>query len=81
MVIMPGDSVDFAADGTDPNGLPLIFVWDFGRLGGSTSQNPGTVTFDRPGNYEIEMTVINAAGIPDPRPASVTITVGTPPPN
>lgn len=80
MSISPGDSVDFAAEGIDPNGLPLVFVWDFGRLGGSTSQNPGSVTFDQPGNYEIEMTVINANGIPDPSPAAVTIRVGGPPP-
>jgi hypothetical protein len=38
-------------------------------------QNPGLVTFNNPGVYEVVFKVIDALGVADPTPATVMITV------
>ena len=39
------------------NGSPLIeYNWDFGNNQTSTSENPSTVTYDEPGEYEVSLT-------------------------
>ena len=77
VTIAAGESVNFTGSGTDPdNNLPLTYLWNFG--GGatnSTAEDPGNVTFNTPGTYNVTFTVTDSLGLPDPTPASVQITV------
>lgn len=64
--ITAGGSVTFS-DGS--SGVPTSWGWNFDNtsLGGatptsSTSQNPGSVTFNTVGTYEVELTATNANG-------------------
>jgi lysophospholipase L1-like esterase len=76
--ISAGQSVSFAGSGTDPeNNLPLTYAWNFGTGGPppSTNQNPGSLTFPTAGVYTVSFTVTDSLGLPDPTPATRTITV------
>src|SRR4029079_15238638 len=79
VVITAGQSVSFAGSGTDPdNNVPLTSLWSFGAgsgLANSTSQNPGSLTFNSPGTFTVTFTVSDALGLSDPTPTMRTITV------
>jgi lysophospholipase L1-like esterase len=78
VTIAPGQSVSFAGTGSDPeNNVPLTYSWNFGSGGPppSTSQNPGSVTFPNAGVFNVTFTVTDSLGLPDPTPATRTITV------
>ncbi|CAM2006664.1 PKD domain-containing protein [Acanthopleuribacter pedis] len=72
-----GGSVTFAGSGTDSdNNLPLTYLWDFdGAFANSTLEDPGTLTFNSEGTFNIRFTVTDSVGLADPTPASVTVVV------
>lgn len=88
-----GESLNFRARGRDPdNNNPLYYSWDFDGLAAniyrSTSRDGGTITFNNPGVYEVQLTVTDSQGAQDPNPPVRRITVtgfptnpGTPPVN
>lgn len=79
VTIMLGDTIEFLGSGTDPNGLPLTFRWSFGRnMPGSTVQNPGNVTFDKVGVFNVKLEVTNPNGLEGK--ARIKVTVDAPPP-
>lgn len=58
---------------------PFSYFWNFGGAAPNSSiQNPGSVRFDIPGTYFIQLSVSDNLGIPDPTPAVRTITVSSP---
>ena len=77
--IIAGQSVKFAAGGTDPDGnTPLTYRWTFGRGSGiasSTAKKPGARTFKKPGTYKVTLTVTDSKGLADPTPSTRTIKV------
>ena len=75
-----GGFVTFVGDGNDSDhNLPLSFLWNFnGAAPDSTAQNPGPVQFNTQGIYHISFTVTDALGLPDPTPATITVTVFAP---
>ncbi len=86
VTIVAGQSVDFAAAGSDPNGnLPLSWRWSFGAGAGvpdAAAQAPGAVTFGVPGTFLVTATAVDATGLADPTPATRRVAVldgGTPP--
>ncbi|MDX1812527.1 MAG: PKD domain-containing protein, partial [Gammaproteobacteria bacterium] len=87
MIVMPegdvtiavGESVDFNAMGSSPDGLELTYLWNFG--GGApdfVGQMPGMVPFNEAGVFPVTLLVIDSAGNPDPNPPSITVTVVDP---
>ena len=72
-----GSAIQFAGRGFDPlGGGQLQFLWSFGGAAPNiSSQFPGTVSFNRVGNYAVTLLVVNAFGQVDPTPATVVITV------
>ena len=79
LVINKGEWVEFSGTGTDKDGnYPLKYLWKFGSGAGipdSAAEDPGTVTFNTPGTYQVTFTATDAKGIYDPTPAVRTITV------
>ncbi|MDX1811655.1 MAG: PKD domain-containing protein, partial [Gammaproteobacteria bacterium] len=71
-----GDPVYFSATGSDPEGTVLRYVWNFaGGASNVVNATPGNVYFTAPGVYIVSMTVIDAAGMADPTPEMVVVTV------
>ena len=79
VTINVGDWVSFSGTGSDPDGnLPLTYLWQFGAGSGisnSTLQNPGSMRFNVPGSYTVNLTVTDALGLSDPTPATRVVTV------
>jgi hypothetical protein len=77
VTINQGQSVTFAGSGTATAGSITGYSWSIrgGSLATSSMQNPGAVTFATPGTYQASLTVTDTAGITDPNPPVVTITV------
>ncbi len=85
--IAVGESVSFSGSGSDPDGDPVSYAWDFDAVSSgvapSTSRNPGATTFNRAGNFTVSLTVRDDQGAVDATPATVTVvvaSVGEPPP-
>jgi len=59
MLIYLGESINYMGMGNDPLNTDTLFMyhWDFGRGITSTEQNPGELTYDMPGDYEVEFRV------------------------
>jgi PKD repeat protein len=72
-----GTALQFSGRGFDPLGNgQLTFLWSFGGAAPNiASQYPGTLTFNRVGNYVVTLLVVNAFGQIDPTPATVVISV------
>src|SRR5262249_1904537 len=72
-----GQSVTFAANGSDPDGnVPLVYGWDFGGgAASSTIEDPGAVVFRNAGTFMVRLTVKDSLGLADPTPDTRTITV------
>ncbi|MHC4399361.1 MAG: cytochrome c3 family protein [Planctomycetota bacterium] len=74
----PGVPMQFDASGTfDPDGDPMIYLWDFGD--GSTPQFPGTNpttthVYENVGTYTARLTVTDGANLVGPIPFTVEIT-------
>lgn len=45
-----------------PGPYPVTYFWDFGDGRTSTDEQPGEITYDTPGRYDITLTVTNAYG-------------------
>ncbi len=77
VTITAGQSVNFTATGSDPDGnTPLSYSWNFGGgAANSTLEDPGVVVFSTPGAYTVTLTVTDSLGLADPTPASVQVTV------
>ena len=58
----PPLTVQFSANGTDPDGDSLTYAWDFGDSGTSFLQNP-THTYNTAGTYTATVTVTDARGL------------------
>jgi hypothetical protein len=60
--------VDFAAAASDPDGDALLwYAWDFDGSNGVTfdaTTDKVAHTFDKPGNYVVSLTVMDATGLP-----------------
>jgi len=81
VTIDEGDTVQFSASGSDPDGdNPLSYLWDFGdgSISDSSQQNPGAVRYDTAGSYQVRMTVTDSLGLADASPAVVTVNVNAP---
>lgn len=78
VTIEEGDTVAFAASGSDPDGnTPLNYAWDFGdpSIPDSDRQNPGDVRFDSAGSYAVQLRVTDSLGATDATPATLTVNV------
>nr|WP_243436092.1 PKD domain-containing protein [Acanthopleuribacter pedis] len=77
VTIVTGESVDFSARATDPDGTTeFSYEWDFN--GGATTnvdQSPGPVSFVRPGVFAVTFTSFDNFGIADDTPDAVTVRV------
>ncbi len=67
-----GESVDFLGDGSDPDGDPISFEWDFGDGGGGTGKNVSH-SYSSGGDYRITLIVVDDKGASDI--ASVNISI------
>ena len=80
VTINQGQTVTFAGTGTASGGGSITgYSWSIrgGSPATSAMQNPGAVTFSTPGTYQATLTVTDTAGITDPNPPVVTITVNS----
>ena len=81
LVVTPGTAVTFqgACIDIESNG-PFAVTWDFGAVAAlSPLPNPAPVIFPTPGVFPIVFTCVDANGVPDPSPATRTITVNQAP--
>ena len=80
-VINVGQSINFTGTGSDPdNNTPLAYSWNFGAgsgIGNSSSEDPGSRTFNSVGVFTVTFTVTDSLGLPDPTPDTVQITVNS----
>jgi PKD repeat protein len=65
--------VQFSATGTDPDGDPLTYAWDFGDGGSSLLQNPSH-RYNTAGTYTAKVTVSDGRG--GSATDTVVVTVG-----
>jgi PKD repeat protein len=70
--ITSGTAVNFTAAGTDSDGDPLTYAWEFGDGGTSTQQNP-THTFATTGTFAAKVTVSDGKGGNGSDTLSVTV--------
>lgn len=72
-----GESINFSSTASDPEGGPLVYLWDFGTSGisRSTSKNPGNKVFSKAGTFDVSLTVTDDKGLSDSTPDIVRITV------
>ena len=77
MQISLGQSLNFSATGTDAdNNVPLSYHWNFdGAAPASNAQDAGSVTFTKPGVYNVAMTVTDSTGVSDVTPVMRKVTV------
>ena len=59
--VAPGTEIAFSATGTDADGDPLTYAWDFGDSTSSTQQSP-THTYPNAGVYTAKVTVSDGRG-------------------
>ena len=73
----PPTAINFSSNGsTDPEGLPLTYLWDFGDGTGTTTPNP-TKTYFSKGVYTVQLKVSD--GVNTSLANGITIIIGTPP--
>ena len=77
VTVTAGQSVYFSGTGSDPDGTITSYSWAFpgGSPGTSSLANPGNVIYSLPGTFSATFTVTDNAGLTDPNPPSVTVTV------
>jgi PKD repeat protein len=76
VTINPGDAVQFAGSGSDPDGNIAGYSWTFagGNPGASSSATPGTVTYSTPGVFTASLSVTDNEGLAS-QAATRTVTV------
>jgi len=79
--IMRGRSIQFQGWASDQDGdLPATYAWNFDEgAPNSNVQNPGLVTFEQDGTFEVQLVVTDRRGLADPTPAIVEVTVTSSP--
>jgi hypothetical protein len=81
VTIVAGQTVSYSGTGTDSDGTITGYSWVF--PGGSPSvsnlANVSNVIYSTPGTYVTTLTVTDNAGLTDPHPPTVAITVTAPP--
>jgi len=78
VAITLGDTLNFMGTGSDIDTTSslLMYRWNFdGVAASSHSQNPGNVTFNQVGTFNVTLTVSDNTGATDTSPAIRTITV------
>lgn len=76
LTIRPGTTVPFAGRTSDPEGLPVSYLWQFGGAAPDAFvEDPGDVVFPERGEYTVRFTVVDAFGVADPTPAERVIRV------
>jgi PKD repeat protein len=75
LTVAPGVPVFFDGAAADPDGDPVMVLWDFGDDRSSTELTPGDVVYALPGIYAVTLTATDGHGLADPTPARRTITV------
>ena len=77
VTVSVGQPIQFMGNGFDPQGIgALTFQWSFGGARRNIStQNPGSVTFNRAGTYVVTLLVKNAIGQFDSTPPTVVVSV------
>jgi PKD repeat protein/type 1 glutamine amidotransferase len=73
--VATGTSVSFSATGTDPDGDPLTYAWDFGDGGTATGAN-ASHTYSATGTYSAKVTVSDGRGGTGEATLSVVVTQG-----
>ncbi|MFN0097319.1 MAG: PKD domain-containing protein [Gemmatimonadaceae bacterium] len=58
-----GESLTFAATGTDADGTISTWSWDFGNQTSSTLQNPGARSYAAPGRYVVTVRAADDLGL------------------
>jgi PKD repeat protein len=71
--VVSGTPIEFTATGSDPDGDPLTYSWDFGDSGVFTAQNP-THTYSAAGESTARVTVSDGRGGTGTTTVSVTVT-------
>jgi hypothetical protein len=76
VTVTAGQSVNFSGTGSDPDGTITSYLWAFpgGSPGTSSLANPDVI-YSSPGTFSATFTVTDNAGLTDPNPPSVTVTV------
>jgi len=77
LTVNMGDSVSFMGTGIDAESGQLAYQWTFsgGTAVNTTVANPGPVTFNQPGTYQISLVATDGQSLADPTPDVRTITV------
>jgi hypothetical protein len=75
-----GQPVNFSGSGTASSGTIASYSWAFpgGSPSSSTLANPGNVVYSTVGQYTASLTVTDSAGVTDPSPPVVNISVFSP---
>ena len=75
-----GQPVNFSGSGTASSGTIAAYSWAFpgGNPSSSTLASPGNVVYSTVGQYTASLTVTDSAGITDPSPPVVNISVFSP---
>ena len=76
LTVAPGDTVDFTADATDPDGDVLAYNWDFGDGSFGFNLSANSKVFSAAGTYVVRCEVSDMKGGKDS--AYVVVKVGTP---
>ena len=71
--VTTGTAIAFSATGTDPDGDPLTYAWEFGDGGTSSAQNPSH-TYTAAGTYAAKVTVSDGKGGTGSATLSVVVT-------
>lgn len=74
-----GQSVDFTGSSTDPNGLALTYVWNFGD-GGTATGATNAHTYSTGGLHTVTLTVTDSAGLSSSATADIQIYAPPSPP-
>ena len=80
VTIEAGQTVNFSGTGTASDGTIRGYSWVFpgGSPNTSSVADPGNVTYSTAGTYVASLTVTDSAGVTDPSPPTVTVTVVPP---
>ena len=76
-VIAVGEQLTFDGNGTDPEIMPINYLWDFDDSGipRSTNKKPGQVTFNKAGIFYVTLTVTDNEGLRDSTPSQIRVIV------